>query len=188
MSTQDVQMNAALVERYPFLMPRNRWTGKIPEDYDYRYTELDAMPDGWRVAFGKQMCEEIRNELIQADCLGEYRITQIKEKFGSLRWYDFGATEGIRRDIIPKYEQISQRTCIKCGKPATKISLGWISPWCDDCADQIKNNECFEDIETYFRCCEDCIYYDTDGDDMPCAGCVDKINFEAKAEKLRCIL
>ena len=35
-------------------MPRNRWTGEVPEDYDYSYTELDSMPDGWRKAFGEQ--------------------------------------------------------------------------------------------------------------------------------------
>ena len=37
------EQNKKLIERYPFLMPRNRWTGKVPEDYDYSYTELDAI-------------------------------------------------------------------------------------------------------------------------------------------------
>ena len=41
------EKNKELVEKYPFLMPHNRWTDHIPEDYDYSYTELDAMPDGW---------------------------------------------------------------------------------------------------------------------------------------------
>ena len=57
------ESNQKLIERFPFLMPRNRWTGKVPEDYDYSYTELDSMPDGWRKAFGEQMCEDIREEL-----------------------------------------------------------------------------------------------------------------------------
>lgn len=148
--SDNIQKNRVLIERYPFLLPRNRWTGEVSKDYDYHYTELDAMPDGWRIAFGEQICEEIR----------------------------FGATEKILREIIPKYSKLSQRTCIKCGKPATKISLGWISPWCDECADKIKRHERFESVETYFKTCEDCAYYDTDEDDMPCCGCVDKINFE----------
>ncbi len=46
------ESNQKLIERFPFLIPRNRWTGKVPEDYDYSYTELDSMPDGWRKAFG----------------------------------------------------------------------------------------------------------------------------------------
>ena len=73
------ESNQKLIERFPFLMPRNRWTGEVPEDYDYSYTELDSMPDGWRKAFGEQMCEDIREELVRAEYLDQYRITQIKE-------------------------------------------------------------------------------------------------------------
>ena len=109
------ESNQKLIERFPFLMPRNRWTGAVPEDYDYSYTELDSMPNGWRKAFGKQMCEDIREELIRAEYLDQYRITQIKEKYGTLCWYDFGCTERMLRDIIPKYEHLSARTCIRCG-------------------------------------------------------------------------
>lgn len=29
------ESNQKLIERFPFLMPRNRWTGAVPEDYDY---------------------------------------------------------------------------------------------------------------------------------------------------------
>lgn len=125
--------NRNLVERFPFLLPRNRWTDEVPEDYDYSYTELDAMPEGWRRAFGVQLCEEIKAELVIAGYLNEYRIAQIKEKYGSLCWYDFGATEKILSEIVPKYERLSQRTCIKCGAPATRITTGWISSYCDAC-------------------------------------------------------
>lgn len=141
--------NKVLIERFPFLMPRNRWTDKIPEDFDYSYTELDAMPDGWRKAFGEQMCEEIRAELVRVNYLDKYRITQIKEKYGSLRWYDLGCTERILHEIIPKYESLSVRTCIQCGKPATKISTGWISPYCDVCAEKIRRYEQFVPIDVF---------------------------------------
>ena len=138
-----------LIERFPFLIPRNRWTGKVPEDYDYSYTELDSMPDGWRKAFGEQMCEDIREELVRAEYLDQYRITQIKEKYGTLCWYDFGCTERMLRDIIPKYEHLSARTCIRCGNPATKVSTGWISPYCDTCAGKISHAERFISIEEW---------------------------------------
>ena len=88
------ESNQKLIERFPFLMPRNRWTGAVPEDYDYSYTELDSMPNGWRKAFGKQMCEDIREELIRAEYLDQYRITQIKEKYGTLCWYDLAVQSG----------------------------------------------------------------------------------------------
>lgn len=114
--------------------------------YDYSYTELDSMPDGWRKAFGEQMCEDIREELVHAEYLDQYRISQIKEKYGTLRWYDFGCTERMLRDIIPKYEHLSARTCIRCGNPATKVSTGWISPYCDTCAGKISHAERFISI------------------------------------------
>lgn len=97
-------------------------------------TELDAMEPGWRKAFGIQMCKEIKKELKKYNFLYKYRIVQIKEKFGELRWYDSGIPENSKIwDITEKYSEISRKTCIHCGKPATKISTGWISPYCDDC-------------------------------------------------------
>lgn len=142
------EQNRELCEKYPFLIPSNRWSGKrineaadggywpgspdaVPE-WDYEYTELDEMPDGWRIAFGEDLCRELKEELERAGALDSYRITQIKEKFGSLRWYDNGNTKA-GYNIISKYEAISERTCICCGKPATRISTGWISPFCDEC-------------------------------------------------------
>lgn len=99
------------------------------------YTELDAMPEGWRRAFGMDICKEIRAALYKEFGLKgvfNYRIEQIKEKYGSLRWYDARTTHKIQ-EIISKYEEISSRTCINCGAPATWISNGWISPYCDKC-------------------------------------------------------
>lgn len=168
--------------RFPFLYPRNRFTGKHYNNWkliEYRenhpyiemsqdelgefvykivsrknqfkcwgatiyekflsifhviptYTELDAMETGWRNAFGIQMCKELKKALKKQHLLYKYRITQIKEKWGYLRWYDNYATCEIYK-IISKYEQISAHTCIVCGKPAKYISRGWISPYCEDC-------------------------------------------------------
>lgn len=130
-----IEKNKELIEKYPWLLPHNRWTDEVDEKYDYSYTELDAMPDGWRIAFGEEMCEEIQQALNE---LGEqantFRIMQIKEKYGSLRFYTNWYTSKIS-NIINKYEQISRYTCIKCGAPATKVATDWISPWCDKCAD-----------------------------------------------------
>ena len=46
-SEEIIEKNKALVDDFPFLLPRNRWTGKVPDDYDYSYTELDAMHVAW---------------------------------------------------------------------------------------------------------------------------------------------
>ena len=96
------------------------------------YTELDAMEPGWRKAFGIQMCKDIRKQLIKEKKLFKWRIVQLKEKFAGMRLYSNFASDELY-DIIDKYTQISYRTCGVCGKPATKISKGWIYPYCDDC-------------------------------------------------------
>lgn len=143
-----IEKNKELCRKYPFLIPHNRWSGiriteasnggywprspeSIPE-YDYSYTELDDMPEGWRIAFGEQLCDELKEELEKSGHMNDYRIMQIKEKYGMLRWYDNGKTPAIS-NIINKYTGISKRTCICCGKPATNITIGWISPYCDSC-------------------------------------------------------
>lgn len=151
-SEETRQENRELCERYPFLIPWNRWSGKLITDcangedgywtgnptahpkYNYEYTELDNMPDGWRKAFGIMMCEELRDELIRVDDLDRWRILELKEKYGMLRLYDNGHKADSKiGDIINKYEQISERRCVVCGKPATRVTTGWISPFCDAC-------------------------------------------------------
>lgn len=137
--------NIELVERYPFLILRNAWTGQVIDNYDPERdgTYLDDMPKGWKIAFGEQLCEELREALIKDNYLNDYRISQVKEKYGSLHWYDDGASEEVY-DIINTYEKLSEHTCCVCGKPATKISKGWICPYCDDCFDKYHHEEKFD--------------------------------------------
>lgn len=134
-----IKRNRLLIEKYPWLLPR-KWTGEVIEDYDYTYTVLDDMPYGWRIAFGEQMCEELKNALDMMDPeeVKKFRIVQIKEKYGSLRFYTNWVTDQIA-EIIYKYSIMSEHICISCGAPATKMSLGWICPWCDSCASKLQN-------------------------------------------------
>lgn len=135
-----------LCKRYPFLIIRT-WDDK---PLDFNFTYLDDMPEGWKRAFGIDMCEDIRQVLIKANYLYTYRVCQVKEKYGTLRWYDAGAPSSIYRklcDVIDKYEDLSYRTCICCGRPATKISQGWISPFCDRCAEKFSDRIKFKEID-----------------------------------------
>ena len=85
--------NKDLLEKYPWLTPYNVWTGEPLEDYDYEYTWADDISLGWRMAFGDQMLEELDQLLKKYNFEDKYRIVQIKEKFGGLRWYDNGFPE-----------------------------------------------------------------------------------------------
>ena len=160
--------NMELCGRFPFLIPSNRFSGKriteaadggfwpgapgdVP-DYDYEYTELDDMPDGWRKAFGEQMCRELMDELSANGLVDTYRIYQIKEKFGMLCWYDNGLTQR-GHEIVSKYCELSRRTCISCGKPAKWITTGWISPWCDGCVPEHEARFAIP-VDEYMKDCE----------------------------------
>lgn len=127
-----IEENKALIAKYPFLIPRWRWDLTIPEDYDYSYTELDAMPDGWRKAFGEQLCQELLAALEEDDDVHSYRILQIKEKDGFLHWEDYGASKKAHA-VIQKYCDMSWRICMVCGKPATRVLAHSYSPYCVDC-------------------------------------------------------
>lgn len=134
--------NRKLCKEYPFLLP-----DYPAPDYDYEYTKLDDMPDGWRIAFADDLLRDLKQELTENGSMDGYCIDQIKEKWGYLNWYDTGGTKRWFGEILPKYEILSSRTCIHCGKPATLISKGWIAPYCDDCAAQFRNKD---DLMKYY--------------------------------------
>lgn len=123
--------NKKLIKKYPFI----RVAGVADE-----FTMLDWLPRGWKRAFGKRLCEEIRKELVTHNKLDTYVLLQVKEKFGQLRWYGLGGTERIERQIIPRYERLSMHTCVNCGKRATKVSINWCLPLCDHCAKKVSGN------------------------------------------------
>ena len=145
------EYNKALCERFPWLIARTR--EDVPIE-GCELTLLDDMPRGWRIAFGEEMCERIQAVLEKGNFVNEYRITQIKEKFGGLRWYDNGGPIEIYdelQDIIEEYEEKSFLICAVCGAPATKVSQGWYYPFCDECAKNVQWTENFIDIKEFYK-------------------------------------
>lgn len=112
----------------------------------YPTTKLDGMPEGWRKAFGVKMCEEIKKQLKKENQLNDYHVYDIKEKYGALRWYDNGCSQEIN-NIINKYYELSKHTCVVCGDKATRVSLGYILPYCDKCDKDLIT----EDINDYYN-------------------------------------
>lgn len=118
--------------RYKWLEVKNRFTGEVIEDASYE----DDIPAGWYKAFGTQMLDELNDLLIKYNFEDEYSIIEIKEKFGRLIWYDNARVDGMYEEYIEwlnKYDNLSGKTCIFCGKPATHRTKGYILPVCDDC-------------------------------------------------------
>lgn len=152
--TDEQKKNYELCMKYPILIPTNRWTGETWDDYMYESTELDNMPTGWRIAFGEQWAAEVQETInkLPKKAQETIRIMDLKEKYGYLHQYFSHYTDELDQ-VINKYTLLSERTCIRCGAPATKISCGWISPWCDACAEKIPYK--MVDINEWFREDED---------------------------------
>lgn len=136
--TDEQKLNYDLCVRYPILIPHHRGWGTVIKDYQYEYTELDAMPNGWKQAFGEQWAQEVQQalNLLPESVRDKVYITDIKEKYGFLHTYFSYYTDQLDK-VIHKYSKLSQKFCIGCGKKATVFSTTWISPWCDDCCKKI---------------------------------------------------
>lgn len=86
----------------------------------YDWTKYESLP-GWHSLI-KPLIEECKAKGVQ--------ITQIKEKFGGLRFY-VGHADDELHDKIVAAERKSHTMCEVCGDPAeTKSIHGWLSTLC----------------------------------------------------------
>ena len=74
--------NKKLIKKYPFLLPRSCWTGKVPKDYDYSYTEYSYLSKGWKSGFGEFWLEDLREALIKTNFMDKFMFMELKEKYG----------------------------------------------------------------------------------------------------------
>jgi hypothetical protein len=79
--------------------------------------------DGWL-----PLLKELIQELI--DDGWDRQICDIKEKFGTLRFYTNGGGEN-HYDIITRYENRSAHVCERCGQPGELRTTGWYKTLCD---------------------------------------------------------
>jgi hypothetical protein len=62
-----------------------------------------------------------------------YRVIQVKEKFGTLRFYDMGFNSHIS-GMISMAEAMSEITCERCGaRGKLREDRGWLLTLCDKC-------------------------------------------------------
>lgn len=90
--------------------------------------------DGWFDLLYKT-CTEIENECIKLGLHNENWTTasQIKEKYGTLRFYVNNNIDSVF-EIIEQAEKKSSTTCEECGMPGSiKDNTGWIHTTCDVC-------------------------------------------------------
>lgn len=94
---ETIKHNKKLVKEFPFLLPRIRHSNAPMFDYDYSWTRLDYMSDGWRNSFGLDLCRDLKDNLIKANYLNDYIINFITVESGVLTIVDNGVPESIAK-------------------------------------------------------------------------------------------
>jgi hypothetical protein len=93
--------------------------------------------DGWFFII-EAMCHLIDQHIKNDgwDQKASYKFVQIKEKFGGLRVYDYGADDYIR-GVIDMAESLSYRVCELCGDQGSKYHSGmWVKTLCETHAEE----------------------------------------------------
>ena len=90
------------------------------------------------MSIGEGWYQLVKDCIVELVAIGwDKEICQIKEKFGGLRFYTNILPEG-GHEIISKYENLSYKTCEKCGEPGVIRKGGWIATLCDEHAKEKK--------------------------------------------------
>lgn len=108
----------------------------------------DAIPYGWKKAFGKQLLKDLRKAWLESGKISFY-FNDIKEKYGTLCLYANQGTEAIYK-VLHHYEHLSQYYCIECGQKAEYVTRGWIQYLCEPCfMDYICSDKFESDTELF---------------------------------------
>jgi len=99
-------------------------TNAFPHLYENVYFEID---DGWMMLLWR-LSLKLKPLGVQA--------TQVKEKFGALRFYT-DCTSNEIKVAIQEAECLSLITCEACGRPGTATATSWIKTYCEDCANEM---------------------------------------------------
>lgn len=97
------------------------WNGSVIEAP--RQQTFEEIPEAWIPIVNKLI-----DDLFEAGWDGQ--IDQIKEKFGSLRFY-IPEGNAVIDELIDMAESETARICIVCGEPATATTKGWYTHVCD---------------------------------------------------------
>ena len=62
--------------------------------------------------------------------MAQVTLDQVKEKFGTLRFYYTGGDDAID-GMVAMAEAMSGVTCEECGSPGKRVGGGWITTLCE---------------------------------------------------------
>ena len=109
---------------------------KMEETYPAMFTQSYggiAVEAGWWPII-ESLCSHIQSHIDwknrQGDVVPQVIVTQIKEKFGGLRFYYDGGDDVVD-GMVRMAEAWASQACEECGTPGTSRHGGWIKTLCD---------------------------------------------------------
>lgn len=122
--------------RYPALFP----DGGPPWGFEHG--------EGW-TALVADLCQRI-NETLQQEPSARFRVKQIKEKFGALRfYYALQSSNETARAIDALVDEACERSehiCEQCGHEGNLTQRnGWLLTWCRKCLERLERERSGDD-------------------------------------------
>ena len=123
---------------------------KFPELYRDYYKPMTETCMCWGFECGNGWFKHILllSEMLSSylkqhpELIEEFRVVQVKEKFGTLRYYVHGGDDNIER-LIDLFEITSHLYCENCGTTETvKSTDGWVQYLCETCIKAKKETNC----------------------------------------------
>ena len=116
---------------------------------DYKYDQLikkfpSIFKDMKYISCGVgwyKLIEKLCQDILKYDPQWEVRASQVKEKFGGLRFYIYNGNDDVGR-VVDKAEQESYKICEVCGSHlGVKQTKGWIITLCKKHYKEHQNEE-----------------------------------------------
>jgi hypothetical protein len=108
-----------------------RMEEKYPKMFAGKYGGF-AVGEGWWPIL-QALCSNIQHYLNwknrESEIVPQVVVTQIKEKFGGLRFYYDGGDDRIQ-GMVSMAESWADKSCETCGAPGTSGGKGWIKTLC----------------------------------------------------------
>lgn len=117
---------------------------QLCRDFPLLYRDRTASPsdtsmcwgfpgDGWYQII-RRLSEKLEAAIVKLPKKEQshYRASQVKEKYGVLRFY-MAASNNEMDSWIQEAEEESERTCERCGAPGKLRGTHWLATLCDGC-------------------------------------------------------
>jgi hypothetical protein len=104
---------------------------KHPLLFATEHPQWSDLPWGW-FPLVDSLCTDIERQLPE-DMRASFRVTQIKEKFGGLRFHYQGWACAEVEALVDEAENASESICAYCGLPGSLHGTGYRFTWCESC-------------------------------------------------------